>query len=189
MFGITIDGDLSLQLLEERHAEELFALVDRNRSYLREWLPWLDENTSVEASRTFIRDTLRQLAAHDGFACGIWHRQDLAGVVGLHYIDWPNRRTSVGYWVGAPYQGMGLITKALTVLLEYLFEELHLNRVEVACALENRKSRAIPERLGFQREGVLRQREWLYDRFVDHVVYGMLAAEWVELRRGARSSA
>jgi ribosomal-protein-serine acetyltransferase len=189
VFGIAIDADSSLQLLEEHHAEELFALVDRNRSYLREWLPWLDGNTSVEESRAFIRGALKQLAARNGFACGIWHRQDLAGVIGLHHIDWANRQTSVGYWVGAPYQGMGLITKAFTVLLEYLFEELRLNRVEVACAVDNRRSRAIPERLGFQREGVLRQREWLYDRFVDHVVYGMLAAEWAELKRGARSSA
>jgi ribosomal-protein-serine acetyltransferase len=57
--------------------------------------------------------------------------------------------------------------------------------VEIGCAPGNRKSCAIPERLGFTREGVLRQREWLYDHFVDHVVYGILAEEW-RARRGPR---
>jgi ribosomal-protein-serine acetyltransferase len=101
-------------------------------------------------------------------------------VVGLHFIDWPNRRTSLGYWLGASYQGRGLITKSCGVLLDHLFTELGLNRVEIACAVGNTKSRAIPERLGFVQEGVLRQQEWLYDHFVDHAVYAMLAASWLE---------
>src|SRR3712207_8983550 len=50
------------------------------------------------------------------------------------------------------------------------FLELGLNRVSIACATENKKSCAIPERLGFRREGVQRQAEWLYDHFVDHVI-------------------
>src|SRR3712207_9583243 len=58
------------------------------------------------------------------------------------------------------------------------FLELGLNRVGIACAVENEKSCAIPERLGFRNEGVQRQAEWLYDRFVDHVGYAVLASEW-----------
>src|SRR3712207_6857835 len=51
------------------------------------------------------------------------------------------------------------------------------NRVSIACATENKKSCAIPERLGFRREGVQRQAEWLYDHFVDHVIYAALRSE------------
>jgi ribosomal-protein-serine acetyltransferase len=68
-------------------------------------------------------------------------------------------------------------------LVEHAFGELGLNRVSIACAVENKKSCAIPERLGFRREGVKRQAEWLYDHFVDHVVYGALASEWQAPRR------
>jgi ribosomal-protein-serine acetyltransferase len=67
-----------------------------------------------------------------------------------------------------------------------VFKELGLNCVELACAVGNARSCAIPERLGFTREGVLRQREWLYDHFVDHVSYSMLAAEWSRRRAASR---
>ena len=67
-------------------------------------------------------------------------------------------------------------------LVDHAFEEFGLNRVSIACATENKRSCAIPERLSFQREGIQRQAEWLYDHFVDHVVYATLASEWQKRR-------
>ena len=178
MFRRRVDKDVALALLEEQHAPELFRLVDRNRAYLRRWLPWLDQNTKVEHTAAFIQASLRQFAARDGLACGIVFRGALAGVAGLHRIDWPSRRTSIGYWIAEAHEGQGLVTRACNGLLGYVFGELGLHHVEIACAPGNIRSCAIAERLGFVREGVLRQREWLYDHFVDHAVYGMTASEW-----------
>jgi ribosomal-protein-serine acetyltransferase len=169
---------MELHPLEEGDAEELFALVDGNRAYLREWLPWLDQNTEVDHTRAFIRAASKQLADRNGFTCGIRWRGALVGVVGLHGIDWANRKTSLGYWVAEPHQGRGIVTRACAAVLRHLFEEMGLNCVEIGCAVGNAKSNAIPVRLGFTKEGVLRQREWLYDHFVDHVVYSLLASEW-----------
>jgi ribosomal-protein-serine acetyltransferase len=70
------------------------------------------------------------------------------------------------------------VTAACRALVDHAFEELGLNRVSIACATENKESCAILERLGFRREGIVRQAEWLYDHFVDHVVYATLASEW-----------
>jgi ribosomal-protein-serine acetyltransferase len=55
-----------------------------------------------------------------------------------------------------------------------------LNKVEIHCAVDNKRSRAIPERLGFTQEGIIRANQWLYDHYVDDVIYGMLASEWSE---------
>lgn len=63
-----------------------------------------------------------------------------------------------------------------------------VNRIEIRAAVENRKSRAIPERLGFQQEGICRQAEWIYDHFVDHAVYGMLAEDWAKVEEGSLGS-
>jgi ribosomal-protein-serine acetyltransferase len=186
MFAAIVDDETRLELLEEQHAAELFALVDANRAHLRVWLPWLDQNTAVEHTRSFIRTSLERFAARNGFACGLRHRGALAGQVGLHFVDWPNRKAGVGYWLAASHQGKGLMTRACAALLDHVFPELGLNCVELACAVGNARSCAIPERLGFTREGVLRQREWLYDHFVDHVTYSMLAAEWSRRRVASR---
>lgn len=173
-----IEDDTELRLLEEQHAEELFALTEQNREYLGEWLPWLDNNKSPADTKRFISNSLEQFANNNGFCVGIWFQGKLAGVISYHEIDWSNRATSIGYWLGASFQGKGLVTKSCRLLVDYAFNELKLNRIEIRCALKNKKSRAIPKRLGFKQEGIIRQAEWLYDHFVDLVVYGMLADEW-----------
>jgi len=70
------------------------------------------------------------------------------------------------------------MTKTAGALTEYALNELKLNKVEIRAAVENQKSRNIPERLGFIQEGTIRRGEWLYDHYVDTVVYGMLREEW-----------
>jgi ribosomal-protein-serine acetyltransferase len=169
VFSHKLSENTELRLLEERHAQELTDLTERNREYLRAWLPWVDSSRTVEDRKKFIRDSLTQFAQNKGFVAGIWHEGRLAGVIGYDAIDWENRATEVGYWLGEEYQGKGL---------DHALGELGLNRVIITCAVENKKSCAIPERLGFRREGVVRQAEWLYDHFVDHVVYAVLASEW-----------
>lgn len=183
MFETDLANDAKLRLLEERHAEELADLSERNRAHLRAWLPWVDGNRTVDDRRRFIRAALEQFARNDGFQAGIWHGDRLAGVVGYHGIDWANRGTTLGYWLGEEFEGKGLMTEACRALVDHAFGELGLNRLSISCAVENTKSRAIPERLGFQQEGVHKQAEWLYDHFVDHAIYAMLADQWRQLPR------
>lgn len=180
MFSRSLGDDAELRLLEARHASALFALVDENRHHLRQWLPWVDMTRSVEDSRAFVELTLRQFAQSNGFHAGIWYQGEFAGVIGHHRIDWTNGATILGYWVGERYQGKGLVTRAVQAFLHHAFVEVKLNRLEIRCALGNDRSRAIPERLGFKPEGMLRDAEWLYDHFVDHVVYAQLAREYFE---------
>jgi ribosomal-protein-serine acetyltransferase len=178
MFSYKIDEETEIRLLAEQQAGQMFALTDRNRDYLREWLPWVDAARSVEDTRKFIRGSLEQFAANEGFPAGLWHRGELAGAIGFHRIDWPNQRAEIGYWISAEFQGKGIVTRAARALVDYSFGGLGLNRVEIHCAEGNRKSRAIAERLGFRQEGVLRRSALLCDRYVDMVIYGMLKEEW-----------
>ena len=177
MFSHKLSEHAELRLLEERHAQELTDLTDRNRDHLRAWLPWVDRSRTVADRKNFIRTALKQFAENNGFQAGIWYDGRLAGVVGYHGIDWQNCSATLGYWLGEEYQGKGLMTAACRALVDHAFVEFGLNRVGIACAVENEKSRAIPERLGFRQEGVRRRAEWLYDHFVDHVIYATLARD------------
>jgi ribosomal-protein-serine acetyltransferase len=179
MKRMELSQDAHLKQLEMADAEEMFRLTEENRGYLRQWLPWLDAVKRVEATENFIAMTIRQDDQRQGKHYGIWYRGRLAGTLGVHSIDWNNRKTSIGYWLAAGYQGKGLMTEAVAAYIDQLiFGDWNLNKVTIAAAVGNVKSRAIPERLGFQLEGIIRSNEWLYDHFVDHAVYGLLKAEW-----------
>ncbi len=178
-FKLRIDAGLELELLREDHAQELFELTDSNRQYLREWLPWLDSNKYVQNTIDFIEYSKKQYAENNGLQFCIRYNGKLAGMVGFHKVDWLNHSTSIGYWLAEDCQGKGIMTSSCRCLLEYAFGNLGINRVEIRCAPENKRSRAIPERLGFKEEGTVRQAEWLYDHYVDHVIYGMLRTQWL----------
>lgn len=182
MLKHTLVEGVELVLLEPRHAAALYLATEGNRAYLRQWLPWLDATRSPEDSLEFIQRALRQLAEDRGLTTAIMVDGEIAGMIGQVSIDWRSRATSLGYWLAEPQQGRGYITMACAAYLEYSFETLDLNRVEIRAAVANRKSRAIPERLGFQLEGVIRDAEWLYEAYVDHAVYGLLRADWREAR-------
>ena len=178
MQPIVVSEQLALMPLELRDADELFELTDRNRPYLRHWLPWLDNITRPEDSRAFIRAAQAQGSQNNGTQLAIRLNGRITGIVGHHQIDWRNRLTSLGYWVGEEFQGRGLVTSASRALVGHAFGQAQLNRVEIRCATCNDRSRAVPSRLGFREEGLLRDAEWLYDHFVDHIVYAMLARDW-----------
>ena len=175
---LKISEALELELLGLKHRDELYSLVDTNRAYLREWLPWLDANTSPDNTGSFLNSVIDQYESGEGPQYAVLYDTSMCGVCGFHQIDKGNRFGSIGYWLGEMYSGKGIMTMSVKALVEIGFREYGLNRIEITCATGNTKSRAIPERLAFRFEGVLRERENLYGKYVDHAVYSMLASEF-----------
>jgi ribosomal-protein-serine acetyltransferase len=178
MFRLPVDDALDLALLEPRHAPMLYAVVDENRTHLRRYLPWVDATRGVNDSALFIQGCLDQFARGVSVNVGLFSKGHLCGLCGTHTIQWSNRKTEIGYWLSERWQGRGLMTRAVRGLGAYCVHSLGLNRLEIRAATDNQRSRAVAERLGFKLEGVSRQAEWLYDHYVDHAIYGVLASEW-----------
>lgn len=174
MFKCLIDENIYLKLLNERDAEELFNLIDRNRQHLKTFLPWVDYVTKEEDSMEFIRESLKKFGRRNGFDAAIIYKGKISGIIGLHNMNWQHKNTSIGYWLGKEFEGRGIMTKSCEKILDYLFNELDFKRVEIRCATKNFKSQAIPKRLGLKEEGVLRQAEFLYGDYVDHIVFSLI---------------
>ncbi len=174
----TSNNSLFLRLLQETDAEEIFALTDRNRLYLRQWLPWLDSTTSAKDTHAFIQRCLAQHTEGYGFVCTIIFNGNIIGVLGHNSIDLINRISYPGYWLSSSHAGQGFMTVALRTLTEHAFSELNMNRIDIRVATGNSSSQAVCNRLGFKKEGTIRQAEWLYDHYVDHTVNGLLKANW-----------
>jgi len=178
MFRAQLRDHVYLQLLEERHAAEVFSLVDQERDYLREWLPWVDATQTVDDTLSFIRSSLEQFASNRGFAAGIWSDGRFCGVVGTHKLDLLNRKGEIGYWLARSFQGQGIVTEACRAVVTHLFEERGLNRVVIHCAVGNKKSCAVAARLGFSEEGLAREAQLLHGGFHDLRRFAMLKKDW-----------
>jgi ribosomal-protein-serine acetyltransferase len=98
-------------------------------------------------------------------------------MVGFHGVSWEHRSTSIGYWLVESAQGRGTMTHAVRALVDHAFGTWRLHRVEIRAAVDNTRSRAVSERLGFTQEGVAREAERMGDRYVDQVVYVTLATD------------
>src|SRR5437660_5725991 len=134
MFRAPLRSGFELRLVEERHAPAIFATVDRERQSLRQWLPWVDATRTQDDTLAFIRASLEQFAANNGFAAGLWNHDSYIGGIGTHKIDWLNRKVEIGYWLSESFQGKGLMTDASRALVAHALGELDLNRVEIHCA-------------------------------------------------------
>lgn len=99
-------------------------------------------------------------------------------MIGLHNLDQVNKKAEIGYWIDGEYEGKGIITAACRALITYAFQDLELNRVAICAAAGNHKSRAIPERLGFQEERTAREGIFIKGKFHDLVYYSLLKREW-----------
>jgi ribosomal-protein-serine acetyltransferase len=178
MFARQVGADLELRLLEEQHASVIFAAVDRNREYLRRWLPWVDPTQSVEDTLEFIRGAQERYETLGEIAAGIWYKSEFAGTIGTHKLDRIHRSVEIGYWLAQGLQGRGIVTDACRVMIRHAFVELGLNRLVIRCAVGNVKSCAVASRLGFTFEGTQRQAELVNGQFHDLNVWSMLRHEW-----------
>jgi ribosomal-protein-serine acetyltransferase len=162
-------------------AEAYHDLVVANRERLARWEPWAVEPPTLESTRSFLEAAGRSWlegselpVAIAVLADGQWR---LVGSVGLR-IDRYRRTGDVGYWIDAGYEGRGVVSKAVSCVLDEAFGPLALDKVTLHTGVDNSRSRALAHRLGFLEEGVLRQAIAFQSDRRDGVVYGLLAAEW-----------
>jgi ribosomal-protein-serine acetyltransferase len=175
--ALQINDVAVLRPFTEEDAAELTAVVAANREHLAPWLPWA-ATYGYRDSLDYVAKARAQIEADDGFEGGIVVGGEIVGGAGLHAIDRLNRSTSIGYWLTAEAQGRGLMTATVRALLDHAFGPFALHRVVIEAVVDNARSRAIPERLGFTEEGVLREAKLVRGRYEDAALYAMLAAEW-----------
>jgi ribosomal-protein-serine acetyltransferase len=177
MFSTDAGDGVRLVLPLDSDADALFTLVDAERERLAEWMPWAAEQT-IGKQRDWLRQAREQVATGRAYAAVIFVDGDLAGTIDIR-IDGTGVSGELGYWLGSAYEGRGVMTRAVRTVTSQAFGRLGLRRVEIRTAPANTRSRAIPERLGFTREGLLRDAERTADgRYRDIELWTMLAPDW-----------
>ena len=171
---IQVDENISLEFLEEIHAESLLNVVNANRVHLREWLPWVDNMQTVAHFKYYINDCKKRAIDKTDFGFAIIIDKNIVGRIGLHHINQQNKIGEIGYWLADGMQGKGIVTRCCKAIINFAFTELGLNRIEIKCAVGNDKSKGVAEKLQFKYEGILRQAELLHGKFIDLHLFGLV---------------
>jgi ribosomal-protein-alanine N-acetyltransferase len=168
---------LRLRPFNDSDADELFALHS-NAFVLRYWdaPPWTDPlraDVFITACRQMAEDGTGARLAVDRVSDGAF-----IGWCGLSRWNPENRSASMGYCFDDEVWGQGYATEAARALLQWAFNTLDLNRVQAETDTRNAASARVLEKLGFLREGTLREDCVVNGDVSDSWVYGLLRREW-----------
>jgi ribosomal-protein-serine acetyltransferase len=170
-----LGGGAVLRRLSIEDLPVIWRLVEAERERIAVWMPWVEATTTIDDQRAWLEGVLADPRNLDG--SGIFVDGVYAGGTGLS-PDPFGITGEIGYWIGSAHEGRGLVTGAVRALIDIGFGELGLHRICIRAGVENVRSRAIPERLGFTQEGILRGEGRGSGGFYDLVVYGLLEDEW-----------
>jgi len=171
-------GDFRLKLLSVSDAPKMFETIQENRQILKPWLIWVDNIKTINDCVVFIEECLRNFKKMTALTMGIWVKENFVGCVGFNSINAENKRGNMGFWLSENYHGKGIMTKSCRMIINYAFEIMQMERIEILCATKNFKSRAVPQRLNFTQEGVLRHYNLINKSFQDMVMYSILKQDW-----------
>jgi len=175
---IKVSDTIVMRKLTLDDAREVYAMIDKNRGHFDVWLPGVNDTNSKEKAEANIAKWEDEAKNRKSFILGIFKDGRYVGNIDLHDFYEEAKSASMGYWISEDAQGNGIVTGCARALISYAFDEMGLNRIRIYCATPNKKSRAIPERLGFVQEGVLREDYSIKGKIFDLAVYGMLKREW-----------
>lgn len=180
---LRIDDNLTIHLARPELAEPVFNIVDEQRRYLRQWLPWVDATKTVEDTKIFIQESMQHNAKGTRLITFILNGEEVAGALSVVSFNRDHKKCEIGYWLREDMQGLGIMTKACATFMDYLFRSKDLHRIEITVAQGNHKSRAVTQRLGFKSEGILREAYFMYNVFYDVEMFALLKSEWAQSRQ------
>ena len=206
MFYLAIDQEIQIRTLHPGDAEALFQLIERNRSRLRPWIhPNALPETASSARKLTIESFLNSLPdPMDGqeeshrylqeldqyipplnppMEMGIWVNEQLVGQIVLGRLQENFTQAEIGYWIDSASEGRGIVTRCVSGLMDYAIDNMGIERFIIGCASENRRSSAIPKRLGYRLLARVPDGEIVGDFIYDRLIYEMQSSAWREQGR------
>jgi ribosomal-protein-serine acetyltransferase len=172
---IKVNENILLKQIVISDAKDIFETIDSQRIYLRKWLPFVDMTKQFSDTEKFIKSIYSVPIENKELVFVIHYNQKFAGLIGFKSTDRMNKKTEIGYWLSETCQKKGIITESLVALINFAFNDLDLNRIQIKCAIGNIPSKNIPKRLNFEFEGIERDGEILSDgEYTDVEIYSLI---------------
>ncbi len=161
--------------------EEWAALREVSRAFLVPWEPiWPADDLSRPAYRRRLKRYAQEMREDAGYALFVFQKEDGALIGGLTLSNIRRGVTqscSLGYWMGQPYSGKGLMRETVRCIVPFVFEQLGLHRLEAACVPNNEPSKAVLRHAGFKEEGLARRYLRINGAWQDHLLFALLDSD------------
>ncbi len=175
---IVVNNELTLYPPSLDDAEALYTIIDNQRAILEKWMTWLMPLKTLEDVKVYLFDAIRFFEGGQRLTFFIKKETLIIGSVTFTKVDKKHRKGEFGYWLHKDYTRQGIMLEAIPELINYGFNDLDLNKLEIRVDEKNERSRKLAMNLGFQLEGVLRQDFLHQNEFQNSAVYGLLRSEW-----------
>ena len=170
---IVISNNIKLLSTKTIYAKDLFDLINKNRDYLRKWLPRTDKIDNLEKYKEIISNLEKRFEETKTGAFVIFYENEIVGTLDLQLIDKDNNIGGFGYWIDEDFQGYGIITQSLQQIINYAFDEIRLHKLIIQCVVENVSSIKVAGRLGFEKEAIFKNEFLLNGKYHDLVRYSL----------------
>lgn len=176
---MVVDAEITLRRSFDTPPEVMHSLIHQNLQHLGEFLPWALPGYDLDGVKMFMQTKRERWNKSEEQGYSIYYNSEFVGALGIRGFDSPVRAASIGYWLSEHAQGNGAMTRSVSALIRLAFETYGLNQVVIRASPTNRRSRAIPERLGFVETGTERQMSRnAHGELLDLVIYSLLRSEW-----------
>jgi len=179
-----------LQRFGRRDASTLDDAIRASLTDLNQWLPWARMDYTTGDTTAFIRESVQAWKEDRAWDYSIRKKDDPSRHIGNISV-WTTSKlgkiAEIGYWVRSDEQSHGVCTESVDRLLEETFDALGYHKVILRIAVGNDASDRVAQKLGFTREGVLREELLIRGNWVDHSLWSLLDREYRALRRSGAS--
>jgi len=168
---------MRLRWLTDADVDALYRIFSHPQ-VVRYWgAPALADRTAATALLAEIQENFQKRTSMKWGVAEL-ETDQVIGTVTLFNLNFDNKRAEIGYGLDYNYWRKGYVTEALDALLSYAFDVLELHRLEADVDPRNEGSIRTLEKMGFQREGLMRERWQVNGEIQDALFYGLLRPEW-----------
>lgn len=174
---LKVNEQIELRQIELQDAEIYWQLVNKNRSLIRKHFNWVDDFTQVEQSHSFIEKSILQIESLKGITWVILYNKTIIGSILLYNWQHDINKMTLGFWLDADQHKKGIMKACMHTVLNYAFDDIQVNKIDMLFSVNNENSRRLAEIFGFKLEGLLRKNYFLNGSLIDQYTAGLLRAE------------
>lgn len=173
----TITERIQLRIAEPDDAEDLFNLIDSNRTQMEQFMSWAKDTQKVADERRFLKYCQTRYKEQKLWPATILVDGKIAGMFDFHNIDHDNHHCEIGYWLGKAFQHNGVMTNVVKEATKIGFNELKMHTIQIFAVVDNGPSNRVALNAGFNLEGTLKEYLLANGRYQNSNIYSQMTAK------------